>query len=232
VKLPKLAIVLILAALAAAVGAYIWYRAAPAVETATAVRGPAIRAVYATGVVEPVEWAKVSPLVRGRIIETCGCEGANVAAGDVLARLDDREARATLAEQEARAVFALQEVERYRALAETRAATPQTLQRVLSELAQARASVIAARERLGQLTVHAPISGTVLRRDGEVGEVVGTEDILFWVGKPKPIWITADIDEEDIPLVARGQRALIKADAFPGRALEAQVLRITPKAIR
>jgi RND family efflux transporter MFP subunit len=41
--------------------------------------------------------------------------------------------------------------------------------------------------------------------------------------------VTADVDEEDIPKVRVGQRALLKADAFPGRVLEGKVAQITPK---
>jgi len=39
----------------------------------------------------------------------------------------------------------------------------------------------------------------------------------------------AEVDEEDIPLVRRGQATLIKADAFPGQALNGTVEQITPK---
>jgi len=34
-----------------------------------------------------VTWAKVTPLVRGRIVEMCACEGDEVAHGYELARL-------------------------------------------------------------------------------------------------------------------------------------------------
>jgi multidrug efflux pump subunit AcrA (membrane-fusion protein) len=37
------------------------------------------------------------------------------------------------------------------------------------------------------------------------------------------------VNEEDIPRVAVGQRAVLKADAFPDRVLEATVDSITPK---
>ena len=57
-------------------------------------RGTAVEIVYATGAVEPVRWAKVTSLIRDRIVEICYCEGKTVAKGDVLARLDDREPRA------------------------------------------------------------------------------------------------------------------------------------------
>ena len=105
----------------------------------------------------------------------------------------------------------------------------QAYERAQSEHAQVRAAIVAARARLADYTLRAPIDGMVLRRDGEIGEVAEPGAALFWVGQPIPSWIVAEVDEEDIPDVRLGQRALIKADAFPGRALEGQVARITPK---
>ena len=48
-------------------------------------------------------------------------------------------------------------------------------------------------------------------------------DAVFWIGEPLPLRVTAEVDEEDIPQVRSGQRALLKADAFPDRALEGSV---------
>ena len=47
--------------------------------------------VYATGVVEPLRWAKVLALSRKRIVWICDCEGKVVKKGDVLVKLDDGE---------------------------------------------------------------------------------------------------------------------------------------------
>ena len=73
-----------------------WYLRGTAVTVAKATRGGVAEIVYATGSVEPETWSRSTPLVRGRIIERCRCEGKRVKAGDILARLDDREAQATL----------------------------------------------------------------------------------------------------------------------------------------
>ena len=83
-------------ALAVAVAAAAWWRLGrgPEVTAVAATRGTAVEIVYATGAVEPVRWAKVTSLMRNRIIEMCYCEGKTVAKGDVLVRLDDREPRA------------------------------------------------------------------------------------------------------------------------------------------
>lgn len=220
------AVLLILAAAAAAAYGY-W--SIPLVHIGTLGRGAAVDAVYATGVVEPVNWAKVTPLVRGRIVEQCGCEGAWVNRGDVLARLNDDEQRARISELEARAKFLESDVARYRQLLADRAISIQTFERIDSQHREVRAAIAALRERLADYTLKAPMDGQVLRQDGEVGEVVEPGDVLFWIGQPRPLWITADVDEEDIPRVVAGQDALIKADAFAGRVLRGTVQQITPK---
>jgi RND family efflux transporter MFP subunit len=212
-----------------AAGATAWWRAAPEVTLAHPSRGSAVQAVYATGTVEPVQWAKVTPLVRGRIVELCKCEGEDVKRGDFLARLDTGEAEAEISELKARVQYLAEDVERYRALLARGTVSRQSFDRAVSDHDQARAALAAARERRDNLILRAPMAGTVLRRDGEVGEVVDPGQVLFWVGQATPLWIVAEVDEEDIPVVAAGQKTLIKADAFPDRELTGTVGQITPK---
>jgi RND family efflux transporter MFP subunit len=201
----------------------------PLVRVGLPVRGPAVEAVYATGVVEPVTWAQVTPMVRGRIIEMCRCEGQWQKKGDVLARLDDESQRARIAELEARARFLKQDVERYQTLLQNRDISLQTFQRVSSQYDEVQSIITAERKELDEYVLRAPIDGQVLRRDFELGEIVGPGDVLFWVGKPQPLWIVADVDEEDIPRVKPGISALIKVDAFPDEVLDGTLQRITPK---
>jgi membrane fusion protein (multidrug efflux system) len=219
---------LILALGISAAAGYVHF-AVPRVAVTAPVRGPAVEAIYATGVVEPVIWAKVTPMLRGRIMELCKCEGVTIGEGDVLARLDDAEEKARVAELEARAEFLEGDMRRYARLLEGNHVSAQTYQRASTAYAEIRAVIAAERSRLNDFTIRAPIVGQVLRRDGEVGEIVDSDDVLFWVGEPKPLWIVAEVDEEDIARVRLGQRALIKADAFPEQVLDGTVETITPK---
>ncbi|MBW8268087.1 efflux RND transporter periplasmic adaptor subunit [Caldovatus aquaticus] len=218
---------LLVLALAGAALAW-WHALPPAVTIALATQGPAVEAAYATGSVEPVHWAKVGPVLRARVAEVLVEEGATVAAGQVMARLDDQEARARLEEANARAALAAEELARVRPLVASGAVSRAELDRRESEARAARAVAEAAARRLEDYTVRAPAAGVVLRRDVEAGEVVDTAAALFWVGAPRPLRVTAEVDEEDIARVAPGQRALLRADAFPGRVLEARVAQITP----
>src|SRR5579859_1337317 len=104
----------VIAAVIVATGAALWWwlgRGTP-VTVAQAKIGTAAEIVYATGAVEPETWTRVTPLVRGRIVDRCRCEGQHIKTGDQLARLDDREAQATLADLRAMESFARQEFDR------------------------------------------------------------------------------------------------------------------------
>ena len=214
----------------AVVGYFSWLSFGRArLELVTAGLGPAVHAVYATGIVEPMQWAKVTPLVRGRIEDICHCEGALVPEGAELARLDDSAERARLEELQARQAFLAQDVDRYRALVDRGSASLQIYQQRTSELLQARAAVSAQRVRLDDYVLRAPMDGVVLRRDGEIGEIAEPGNILFWVGQLQPLWVVAEVDEEDIPLVEPQQKVLLKADAFPEANPTGTVQQITPK---
>src|SRR5258706_5758794 len=69
----------------------------------------------------------------------------------------------------------------------------------------------------------------VLRRDGEVGEIVGPTDVLFGLGPPAPMQVVAEINEEEITRIAVGQKAFLRSEAFSAQALRATVSQITPK---
>ncbi len=222
---------LFLLAIPALGGAAFWgWRLVPQqVAIAIATTGPAVEAVYATGSVEPVHWARVGPALRGRIVEVLVEEGARVAAGQPLARLDDRAPRAQQEEAEARARFAQEDVARTRMLAARDIATRSQLDRAESEARATRAAADAAGRRLEDYMIRAPAAGVVLRRDVEPGQIADPLDAIFWVGEPRPLRVSAEVDEEDIARVTIGQRALLRAEAFAGRVLTAEVAQITPK---
>ena len=209
-------------------GWYAWQARPVAVQVATAVRGPAVEAVYATGTVEPVRWAAVGPAVKARLREVLVDDGDRVAAGQVLAHLDDTVAAVLVAEAEARARYAQTEATRLEQLAARSNASRSEVERTGAEARALEAVAEATRRKLDDYELRAPIEGVVLRRDGEPGEMVDTSDTVFWIGDPKPLRITAEVDEEDVPRIAPGQKALLRADAFPDRVLAGELVSITP----
>ena len=156
-------------------------------------------------------------------------EGDGVKVDQVLAKLDDSVERANLDEMIARLKYYEQDRKRKEQLAQRDVASQLALQQSVTFHEEFRARVQAQKERIKRLAIKTPISGIVLRRDGELGELIQRGQTLFWVGQPDHLQVIASIDEEEISGVASGQRVLIKADAFPGKVLEGSVHQITLK---
>jgi membrane fusion protein (multidrug efflux system) len=224
----KFLIWLIAAVLLAGAGLWWRYGRAVAVTAVPAERGTAVEIVYGTGTVEPVRWAKVTSLIRDRIVDICYCEGKTVEKGFVLARLDDREVQAQLKELHAREEFFKREMARVTELMARGASTTQAFERASRDLDQIKALIGVQEAKIKDYSIVSPMDGIVLRRDGEIGEIAEVGQILFRVGVPKPLEVVAEVNEEDIPRVAVGQTALLRTDAFPDRRLEAKVREITP----
>lgn len=209
------------------IAAWWWWRG-PTITIVRVTRGAAAEIVYATGAVEPETWSRSAPLVRGHIVERCRCEGKTVKKGDLLARLDDKEAIATLNDLRALEEFQHREFDRQTQLLARGATTSQTYQRVESELARVRAQIAAQAQRLNYYKLVAPMDGIVLREDGEVGDMVDPGTVLYRIGLEKPLWVVAEVNEEDIPRVHVGQKALLRTDAFAHHVLPGFVKQITP----
>lgn len=225
----KVGVVFLIVAAVVAGGAWYFLLGARTVIVTTPTRGPAVQAVYATGTVEAKKMAGIGPEVTGRIVEILVEEGDGVKAGDVLLRLDEREAQARVNELEAKTRYLKSDLERARNLFARGHVSANARDLAESEFDAAQGALAVAREKLREHTLTAPFDGEVIRKDGELGEVVDKGDVLIWVGCCAPLRIEAEVDEEDIPMVALGQTALIRSDAWPERVFEGSVDEITPK---
>jgi RND family efflux transporter MFP subunit len=195
------------------------------VTTALVQVAPVSEAVYGTGTVEPERWAKVVPLQRRRLVEICRCEGQAVRTGQILARQDDAEERNQLQEME----INQEQLDRNLKRARDDKAPKADIEQRETALDQSKSRINAQRVRLDSFLLKAPMDGLVLRRDGEVGEIVGPTEVPFWVGQPAPLQIVAEINEEEITKVTTGQKVFLRTEAFDGQALRAEVAAITPK---
>ncbi|MBM3524759.1 MAG: efflux RND transporter periplasmic adaptor subunit [Alphaproteobacteria bacterium] len=221
--------ILVIAVIGAA-GAWGWREHGPVtVDLVQPTRGPAIEAVYATGTVEASVMLPIAPKIGGRIEALLVDERADVREGQPLARLENRELAASVREWEARVRYGEQQFRRADELFRSRTGTAAALDQARNELETARATLDRARRQLAETTLVAPAAGRIIRRDGEIGQLIEAGHKLFWISCCDTLRVAAEIDEEDIPLVRPGQKVLIRSDAFPGRVLEGTVSEITPK---
>lgn len=227
----RLYIIIILGLLALGASYWWFFGNHVSVGTIEARKGDAAEVVYATGTVEPLHWAKITALQRKRIIDLCKCEGKTVEAGEILVHLDDAEERALLRQLEARLERLKADADRVKKLVDRDIASKTTYDEMLTKIYEHEARIAAQIDRIDDLELKSPIDGVVLRRDGEVGEVagIGPNDAIIWIGQPKPLQVVAEINEDDISKVQRGQDVLLRHESQAGVPLKASVDRITPK---
>src|SRR5690606_35657224 len=86
----------------------------------------------------------------------------------------------------------------------------------------------AAEADLGRATLRATVSGQVITRNVEPGEVVRPGDVLLEIARDAPGEVLLPLDEKNLARVQTGQPATIIADAFPGQPFAAVVHHIAP----
>lgn len=193
------------------------------------VRGPAIDAVYATGNVEPVVMIPIGPRTAGRLTELLADEGDRVVRGQPLARMEATDLIATVRELEAREKLSRSELDRLSRMQMPGAMSEQQRDNARFNTEAAVAATERARRLAEFLTLSAPADGTVIRRDGEVGQTLNATQTVFWLSGSQELRVSAEIDEEDIPRVELGQSVVLRADAFPNEVFRGTVRAITPK---
>jgi RND family efflux transporter MFP subunit len=192
-------------------------------------RGKATQAVYATATVEPVVYTKIAPVDTGKITAIHVQEGDKITQDTLLADFESDSLNAELSGAQARAEYFESKLSRLKELFEKGAVSKDRLESMEADLEEAKAHIEQHQSQIDQLALRAPIDGTVLWRDAEIGEVKNAGQTLFWVGQMSPLQLRAEVDEEDITKVKEGQKVLLTADAFPDRVLTAKVARLTPK---
>jgi len=230
--------------------------------------GGSSRGLTANGYVVARTKASVSSKVPGRLAYLGVQEGDVVQAGAVIARLEAAEyeaavrqaqaevlaAEAAHYEAEASVAQARRDLERAQTLAADSLIPPQTLEDAQTALAvaearlraaaarveSARQALAAAEANLENTRVRAPFTGTILRKDAEVGEVVApsvaggglTRGAVVTMADLSTLEVEVDVNEAYIAGVRRGQPAEIVLDAYPGESFPGHVRQIVPTADR
>ncbi|RUQ39777.1 MAG: biotin/lipoyl-binding protein, partial [Candidatus Competibacteraceae bacterium] len=149
-------IVLILLLLGGASG-LAWRQLGPiTIVTAHPTRGPAVRAVYATGTAEPAVMLPIAARSTGRLMELKVDEGDTVRADQVLAQLEDADLQRSVDELAARARFAKSQFERAQALFDRKLGSPLERDQANADWQAAEAALARARALQGFMILRAP----------------------------------------------------------------------------
>ncbi len=107
-----------------------------------------------------------------------------------------------------------------------------------AQVAQARASSERAAEDLANATIRAPIRGTVLTRDVELGSPVSSilnlganATLVMTIGDIDRVFVRGKVDEADIGRVRLGQPARIRVETFKDKVFNGKVTQISPMGV-
>lgn len=245
-RLTTLLIFLLLAACAAEEDA------GPAYDTAAVERRTIEVAVSSAGIVEPLATVEVKSKASGEVLELRVATGDMVDEGTLMVRIDPRTVRNRLDQSEAELTAALSRREiartqkrRVESLRESGTLTQADLEQAVLDLANADAQVVAsrvsvenARIALDDTDVRAPISGTVIVKPVEKGQVISspTQDfaggtLLMQMADLSEVQIRSLVDETDIGKIRPGMSAKVSVAAYPNQPFPGEVVKIEPQAV-
>jgi HlyD family secretion protein len=205
----------------------------------------------ASGTIQPDTVVEVKSKASGEILELKVETGQLVKRGALMVRVDPRnprnlaaQAQADLEVAEARLTNATSQQRRADELFKSQSITQQEHENALLDYANARAEVVRARvavddarDQLDDTNVLAPITGTIIEKQVERGQVissptrdVGGGTVLMKMADLGLVQVRTLVDETDIGKIQIGQRATVTVDAFPNRPFEGAVLKIEPQA--
>jgi HlyD family secretion protein len=95
---------------------------------------------------------------------------------------------------------------------------------------QVRAVVNTSEERLKDTTLHAPISGIVIRKNVELGETLAAGTPALTIGDLESPWVKVYVKEDRLGQVKLGQKAEVKVDSFMNKTYEGTVTFISSEA--
>jgi membrane fusion protein YbhG len=107
---------------------------------------------------------------------------------------------------------------------------PERIDLAQAELASARATLAAASAVAGDLVLTAPVSGTVLSRNAEPGEMLASGESVLTLGETGATYTRVYVPTRELPSVRTGQAATARLDGFPDHPFKGRVVAISPTA--
>lgn len=206
----------------------------------------------AAGLVEPLRVVEVKSKASGEVLRVHFDTGDKVEKDALLAEVDPRDVQNALAQAQAdvdsaRVRLSTTEAQRQR-LEELRKSgyvTQQEYEAAVDASATARATKVRAetnlqlaKERSRDVTIRAPIAGTLLERTIQPGLIIAsaTSNVsggttLFKMADLSVMQVRAKVDETDVGQIKPGQKARVTMEAYPGRVFMGDVVKVEPQAL-
>ena len=205
-----------------------------------------------SGQIEPLRVVEVKSRVAGELRKITVETGDSIRQGELIAEIDPRDVRNAFEQAEADLEVARAELstataqrKRIENLAGAGVLSPQDLENAQlaetsarAQLLKAETNIRLAREKTGDVTIRSPITGTVIEKTVEQGQIIASASgnvsggtTLVKMADLGTVRTRALVDEIDIGRIAPGQSAAVTVEAYPGRTFRGSVTKIEPQAV-
>ena len=207
--------------------------------------------IEASGVIEAISSVEIKSKASGEVLFLGAEVGDFIDKGFMLAQIDQRTANNIVDQTESdleaakvRLLNAEAQYERGKELHKNSSISDKDFEDIKENYAQAKSTVVRtevsyenAKISLDDTVVKSPISGTVISRPVEVGQVItsptsafGEGSIIMTMADLSKVRVRALVDEIDVGKVEIGQKVSIKVAAYRDKEFIGTVSKIEPKA--
>lgn len=199
-----------------------WQSRATKVVVETITLAPATRVLAVNGRIEALQSVELRPLVSGKLSDILVAEGQAVAHGADLAKIDPQAQQAVVRQAVAALDAALVSLDEAKATYQRTEALGQDVPRATLENAEravraaehevSRMTAILdqAQIQLGNFTIRAPIAGTVLVVNADLGQIIDPSTSLMTIADLTQLLVETDVDEAYATQIRVGQPAVLQ----------------------
>lgn len=184
------------------------------VKTEVLSTGAAEAAKSFVGVVEEANATAVSFTGMGAVRRVYVDEGQNVSKGQLIAELDDTQARNILVSAQAGVTQAEDALQRYSLLHERGSLTDAQWVEIQSKVTQARSQLAVAKKNLADCRLVAPVSGVVGRKNVSAGETVVPSQAVVTLLDVSSVNVKFSVPEAEMRAIDANTPALITVGAI------------------
>ena len=180
------------------------------------------------GTIEANEMVEIKAETIGIVEDIVFEEGQDVAAGDVLIRLDRKKLESALEESSANLRLSESELLRNKQLYGEELISRQEYDQSAARVETLSAVVELRKRELRDAQVLAPFAGVVGARNVSPGQVITREQTLTWLVDLDPVKVTFNVPERFLQVAKKEQRVAIKVAAYPDRIFDGEVYFVAP----
>ena len=195
----------------------------------TSAMAPLSASFTVPGTLEPYDHAKVMLNAQGKLASLTVELGSYVTKGQVIGSLDMAQKQLELQAAELSQARLKKDHDRFKELLEGKATSQLSFDDIEYQYLNSKVKVDQIRQQIRDAQVIAPVSGTVVAKNVEIGEFVGSNIAVVEVVDVTRLKAKVYVSESDAYRVRTGQEVTLTTSIYPGESFAGKVTFVSPR---